>query len=186
MASIKDIIQKITELLERKKTILVAIDGRGGAGKSTLAKNLHKEFSNLTIVSLDDFYLPQVGLPDLERVLKQVIIPLKNNQTTKYQRYDWGTKKLEEWHKVSQNQIIIFEGMTALHDSIRPNFDLTIWVECPADIAHERGIQRDKNLYKVDTEKDWQNLWIPKEEKYIKEVNPQSKADVVINSTILS
>src|SRR4051812_49685989 len=44
--------------------LLVAIDGGGGAGKSTLARNLADALGDATIVQMDDFYRP---MPAAER-----------------------------------------------------------------------------------------------------------------------
>ena len=38
--------------------LLVAVDGGGGAGKSTLAASLASSFEQLVIVHVDDFYRP--------------------------------------------------------------------------------------------------------------------------------
>jgi uridine kinase len=46
--------------------LLVAIDGGGGAGKSTLARNLADALGDATIVQMDDFYRP---MPAAERRL---------------------------------------------------------------------------------------------------------------------
>lgn len=47
------------ENLQRKQsTLLVGIDGCGGSGKSTFAKEIAKLSPQITIVHMDDFYLP--------------------------------------------------------------------------------------------------------------------------------
>jgi uridine kinase len=38
--------------------LLVAVDGGGGAGKSTLAASLASAFDQLEIIHVDDFYRP--------------------------------------------------------------------------------------------------------------------------------
>lgn len=58
MDTIENIINNISNLSDKKGTVLIAIDGRGGSGKSTLAEKLKKELPNATIVHLDDFAYP--------------------------------------------------------------------------------------------------------------------------------
>lgn len=173
----QELLNKLSSL--NKQTPLIAIDGRGGSGKSTLADLLHKHFPESTIVHLDDFTYPDT---DRERLLEQVIKPLKSGSTAKYQRYDWGTKQLAEWHDIQPGQMVIIEGVSTLHDLLNSYYDLKIWIECPAEIGFERGLQRDKNLYKVDTTEQWKKEWMPKEKEYIDEQKPQEKADFVINT----
>jgi Mg-chelatase subunit ChlI len=44
--------------LGRRRTLLVGIDGRGGSGKSTFARELAALLPNATVVQFDDFYRP--------------------------------------------------------------------------------------------------------------------------------
>lgn len=71
-------------------------------------------------MGIDDFHDPELKRKDKDRLLKQVLQPLRENKKAKYQRYDWGTKQLEEWH----------EG----------EYDLKIGVDMPQDQAAKRGI----------------------------------------------
>ena len=52
-------------------TKLVAIDGRGGAGKSSLACELADRLDNATVVAVDDFWLPLSSRPDRDTVISQ-------------------------------------------------------------------------------------------------------------------
>ena len=46
------------ENLQRKQsTLLIGVDGCGGSGKSTFAKEIAKLSSKITIIHMDDFYL---------------------------------------------------------------------------------------------------------------------------------
>lgn len=170
------------ELLEKlsllnKETPLIAIDGRGGSGKSTLADLLHKQFPKSTIVHLDDFAYPNT---DRERLLEQVIKPLKSNMPTKYQRYDWGTKQLAEWYEIQPGQMVIIEGVSTFHELLNSYYDFRIWLECSAEVGFQRGLKRDLSEHKVDTKDKWLNEWMPEEKKYINEQKPQDKTDFTI------
>lgn len=170
--------QKIKNLQQKEKTLLIAIDGRGGSGKSTLAEKLKQNLPNASIVHLDDFAYPKT---DRERLLNQVISPLKENRPAKYQRFDWGTKQLAEWHEIEPGGIVIIEGVSTLHDILYKHYDFRIWIECPAEIGFRRGVERDKKVYQVDTTKEWLEEWMPEEKKYIEEQKPQKRADFIIN-----
>lgn len=178
MSGILEIVSKINAINKKGGTILVAIDGRGGSGKSTLANKLKEKLSNVFIIHLDDFAYPNT---DRERLLKEVIFPLEQNKSAKYQRFDWGTKQLAEWHEIQPGGIVIIEGVSTLHDTLYNHFDFKIWIECPAEIGYKRGLERDLNVYKVDTKDEWLNEWMPEEKKYIEDQNPKSKADYIID-----
>lgn len=180
MSQLDDLVTKITSLPTRRDTRLIAIDGRGGSGKSTLANKLQEKIPKVEIVHLDDFAYPNT---DRQRLLDQVIIPLEENRSAKYQRFDWGSKKLAEWHEIQPGGIVIIEGVSTLHDILYKHFDYKIWIECAPEIGFQRGLERDLNVYKFDTKNDWLNKWMPEEKKYVEEHSPQKKADYIVDGT---
>ena len=87
-------------LLEGKPVcpFLVAIDGRCTAGKTTLAGLLQGKRS-CNVVHMDDFYLPFAkrtpermaqpgGNMDFERLLSEVLLPLKSGAEALYRPYN--------------------------------------------------------------------------------------------------
>src|SRR5258706_15053504 len=87
----------------RSATILVvAIDGGGGAGKSTLARGISEEFvGRVSIIRCDDFYRPLVSLEcspavayekyfDWRRLRDEALLPLRAGKTARYRRHDWS------------------------------------------------------------------------------------------------
>lgn len=177
---ISELVEKISTLPRKHQSLLVAIDGRGGSGKSTLAKRLKTKLLDATIVNLDDFAYPET---DRQRLLEQVIFPLEQNKTARYQRFDWGTKQLAEWHEIEPGGIVVIEGVSTLHDMLYEHFDYKIWIECPAEVGFERGLKRDIDVYKVDTKDEWVNRWMPEEKKYVEEQHPREKANYVFDGT---
>lgn len=170
----------IKRLSKGKEVILIAIDGVGGSGKTTLAVNIQNNVDNCGVIQLDDFYSPVLKAPDILRLKEQVLLPLRAKQDAKYQIYDWKTDSLSDWHWLSPKGIIIFEGVYALHKVIREYYDLKIWIEYPAELGFIRGIKRDLMGDGVDHSDKWKNIWMPQEAKYISEQNPRNSADFVI------
>jgi len=127
----KSLIEKITNLPRKQSTLLIGIDGLGGSGKSTVTKLIKEGMPNTAIIEMDDFYVPELQIADWDRVFEQVIKPLKNNAAVSYQRFDWDSNKLAEWHAVEPGGIVVIEGVYSLHEKLRANYDYKIWVECP-------------------------------------------------------
>ena len=78
--------------------MLVALDGRCGSGKTTLAAQLARQFPQSITVHTDDFYLPPASrvanweqIPcanmDLERLRTQVLTPARAGQAVPYRAY---------------------------------------------------------------------------------------------------
>lgn len=177
----EEIIQKISNISAKQKLVLVAIDGYGGSGKSTVSKQLKDKLPHITIVQMDDFYSPSLKRPDLKRLQEQVLVPLRNNEQARYQIYKWEKDTLSEWIDIEPSGCIIIEGVFSMNQQLIENYDYKIWVDCSPDKASERGIKRDQEEHGVDTRDKWLREWLPREKEYIEKENPQGEADVIID-----
>lgn len=183
----------ILENLSRKQsTLLVGIDGCGGSGKSTFAKELEKLSSEITIIHMDDFYLPStqrkkgnsvekpVGADfDWQRLKRQVLEPLVNNKESKYQLYDWPSDKLGNWNKVSTGGIVIIEGVYSIRKELEAFYDFKIFIDCPYNIRLKRGIERDGEAARDM----WEKNWMVAENKYMEKQKPFDRADLVVDGS---
>lgn len=59
---LNNILERIQVRSAEQSLLIIGIDGRGGAGKSTLANKIKSNFSTVTIVHMDDFYLPSAKI----------------------------------------------------------------------------------------------------------------------------
>jgi uridine kinase len=159
-------------------TTLVAIGGRGGSGKTTLAQYLADALGDATIVHTDDFARP--GIPGWEwpRFREQVVAPLLNNQPGRYQRYDWHDDRPAEWHDVRPGGVLIVEGVSSTRRELVVPWDLTIWVEALKEERLRRGIARDGEHMR----QPWEQVWEVEEDAYVQAQLPEQCADVVITS----
>ncbi|PFN99656.1 uridine kinase [Bacillus sp. AFS076308] len=182
-------INSVPNLPRKQSTLLIAIDGCGGSGKSTLAKLLSEKRPNVIIVHMDDFYFPReqiiqrppiqktIGADvDWQRVLKQVIEPISQERPARYQRYDWDSDQLAEWHDVPIGKIVIIEGVYSSRNELAGYYDFTIWVDCPRELRLSRGIERDG-----ESARDiWENNWMVAEDLYVQKHRPQDRVDLVV------
>jgi uridine kinase len=158
-------------------TCLVAIDGHGAAGKSTLARQIASELNNVAIVCLDDFGQAGVVGWDRRRFRAQVLDPLLSGQPGRYQRWDWDSNRLAEWHDVPTGGIVIVEGVSSTRVELGTPWHLTIWVDAPEPVRLQRGIVRDGESMRDM----WERVWIPGENAYVASQSPQTRADLVID-----
>lgn len=190
--TIEQLVGSIDTISKKQSTLLIGIDGCGGSGKSTFAQKLKEECSNVTVIHMDDFYLPSaqiinthptkkpVGADfDWERVLNQVLEPINADEESRYQRYDWETDNLAEWHTVPIGGIVIVEGVYSIRKELEDKYDFRIWVECPRNIRLFRGLQRDGE----EARGMWENNWMVAEDLYIEKYKPYERADLVVDGT---
>ncbi len=182
----------LTSLPKKHSMLIVGIDGPGGAGKSSFTCALAKRFSRCTVVQMDDFFLPSwervqgdprkkpIGADfDWRRVFAQVLEPLLSEREGNYQRYDWGSDTLAEWHTVPTGGIILVEGCYAMRNELASAYDFTIWLECPQTIRVARGIARSGESIRAI----WENDWMIAEDLYREVQRPYASADLVVDSS---
>jgi uridine kinase len=190
--SFENLIAVLHTLPRKCQTLIVGIEGGGGSGKSTFAKKLQLIAPDITVVHIDDFYLPARQRPtpeiaaqllcanfDWQRLENQVLKMLQNNQCGHYQRYDWPTDKLAEWHNVPTGGMVIVEGISSIRIELADFYDFKIWIECPADLRLARGIERDgENARPI-----WEDYWMPEENRYWANHKPFDSAHIVVDGS---
>lgn len=90
-------------------TRLVAVDGPGGAGKSTLAAQL-ATVCGATLLHTDDFASWDYQSDWWPRLEQLVLAPIARGQAGRYQRYDWDAQTAAEWHEVAPPAVLILGG----------------------------------------------------------------------------
>lgn len=188
--SFEQLLNTLESLQKKKSTLIVGVDGCGGAGKSTFAEEVAKLSAKITMIHMDDFYLPSYsrinGTPeekpigvdfDWQRLRQQVLVPLANNQEGNYQRYDWCSDSLNEWHRVCIGGIVIIEGVYSIRKELDNFYDFKIFVDCPKKLRLKRGIERDGQ----EAKDIWENIWMVAEDIYMMEHRPYERADLVVD-----
>ncbi|MCY4372759.1 MAG: hypothetical protein OXC31_03230 [Spirochaetaceae bacterium] len=170
-------------------TTLVGIDGPGGAGKSVLSASIARKDSCISVVPIDDFYVPRdnrVGGRDavltpwknmeVSRLLREVLQPLTAGDEASYRRYDWGTDALAERRGVPADGIVLVEGVYALLPPLKDYYQLRVWIDCPRELRLARGLARDGQ----DALAQWRDQWMPAEDRYASIQRPKDGADLVL------
>lgn len=130
-------------------TRIVAVDGQSGAGKTTfaaaLAVALQARGATVAVVHTDDLL---DGWDDQftfwDRLLEQVVNPLRHKEPAAYRRYDWVRERFDqELTPVPPADIVIIEGVSAARAEMRRVADLTVFLNVSEDEAWRRLRDRD-------------------------------------------
>ena len=177
------LLEAINQIYKQKGHVTIAIDGRCGSGKTTLANKL-KEYLNCHIFHMDDFYLQASqrtqeryhepgGNVDRERFKKEVLDPLKNHQDVLYRPLDCSSMSISEGTVYPYKPINIIEGSYSCHPELIDDYDLTIFVDIDESLRHKRIEERNgKEALNMFIKK-----WIPLEEKYFSCFDIQNHCD---------
>jgi uridine kinase len=154
-------------------TRVVAVDGPGGAGKSSLAEYLAHELE-APIVHTDDFASWENPVDWWPELIEQVLVPLAAGRPARYTPSSWGGPAKEQV-VVEPVDFVVLEGVTASRTAFRPYLTYSIWVETPRPLRLRRGLARDGE----DARADWER-WMAEEDVYVAREQPAARADLVL------
>ena len=132
----------IRALLDRQTRVIAAIDGRCGAGKSTLAAQLQAQLS-CRVFHMDDFFLrpeqrtaARLAQPgenvDHERFLSEVLKPAQRGEAVVYRPFRCARQALDEPVTVPAARLTIVEGAYACHPALWDSYDLRVFLTVDA------------------------------------------------------
>jgi para-aminobenzoate synthetase len=162
--------------------VIIAIDGRSGAGKTTLAIELAAQLRNhhkVALFHLEDIYPGWNGLTaGIERYVSTVLTPLSRAEPATWTSWDWDRHYDGDTRVTLPAEIVIIEGVGAAAAEARPLLSAVIWADSPDDIRRKRALDRDGGTY----EPFW-DQWAEQEDAWLAADDVPRKADIrVLNN----
>ena len=154
---------------------VVLIDGRSGAGKSSLARALVARWplrGRVQLVALDSIYPGWDGLDDGVALARELILtPHARGMVGVWQRWDWTTGEPAEAHAVDPSLPLIVEGAGLLTPTTARLGDVRVWLESPAASRKQRALDRDGDTYRPYWER-----WARQEQRHVERDDPMRLA----------
>ncbi len=158
---------------------VVLIDGRSGAGKTTLSRLVEERWplsEGVQRIALDSLYQGWDGLDaGVNAAYRDVLIPHSHGEEGAWRRWDWNRDEEAESHPVDPREGLILEGCGALTPATAPLAGVRVWVEAPDDVRKRRALSRDGDAFRPHWDR-----WAAQERVHIERDAPRGLATVIV------
>lgn len=168
--------------------LLIALDGRCAAGKTTLANRLAEQYG-WGVIHLDDFFLQPAqrtsqrlaepgGNLDRERLISEVLLPLTRHRPGVYRVFDCRTMGFAAVPRpLPAAPVVLLEGSYACHPDLRPLCGLHVVLTVdPGEQLRRLTARNPARL------QDFRTRWIPMEEQYFRYFHIPETCDLTLVS----
>lgn len=165
---------------------LIAVDGRSGVGKSTLAV-LIADSVEAALIEGDDFFAGGTGLrsdsPAVRaadcidwRRQRAVLDVIRQGRAARWRAFDWVAfdgRLRSSVSELSPRSIVILEGVYSARPELADLIDMKVLVTAPDAVRKARLLEREGCIG------PWERQWHEAEAHYFSEVMPAGEFGVV-------
>lgn len=186
-----------------RRAVLVGVSGIDGSGKghiaALLADGVRVTGRRAAVVGIDEWHTPawtwrgaaEPGVAFYERGLRldecfeRVVRPLARDGSVRAEA-DAILPDGRAWratHSHGPADIVIIEGIFIFRRSLRPEFDLAVWIECSEATALARAIARNQEgLPKEAIRRDYAGVYVPAQRHHAAIDRARDAADLLVQN----
>lgn len=196
------LVEVLAAAVGRPRPLVVGIDGRSGAGKSTVASVVARTLADgdrptaVTVIEGDDFYAGGSaatwdGWSAAERAdrcvdwraQRAVLQSLLAEGTATFRPFDWDA---DDWDsddaphaaevRVDIAPVVILEGVYSGRPELDDIVGLRVLVDVPDEVRRQQLLGREGDEYRAD----WEDRWSSAEDHYFGTVMTEDRFDLVL------
>ena len=177
-----ELIAALADLCKDKSRPIIAIDGPAGAGKTTLASNIHlalyQNFTS-TIIHMDDLYngWDKALSSELTEVLSYIAQAHSQSQPISLSKFNWADSTFSPAEPIDDAQLIILEGVGSGQSAIREYLSALIWIDIDESKGLSRVLERDGEGIRNQMQK-----WLMTQEQHFALEKTENAADFVLTT----
>lgn len=192
------------EIAQRDRPLFVALDGRSGSGKSTIAAVMADALGTdgrgnaiVTVIEGDQFYGGGSGetwdrksveekvamVIDWPRQ-RQLLTALRERGVATWLAFDWES---DDWDadivplapepiQCSATPVVLLEGAYSARAELSDLLDLRVLLDVPREVRRAQLLAREGEAYRAE----WEGRWHSAEEHYFGTIMPPSNFDLIL------
>jgi hypothetical protein len=159
--------------------LLLAVDGRSGGGKTTVAQRIIGRVQGAAVVHSDDIAWYHAMFDWSALMADGVLEPLRRGEAVAYRPPPWDTRGRPGAVTVPAGcPLVVAEGVGIGRRDLAPFFDALIWVQTDRTVARSRGLARDGD---TPEQVAFWDEWEAEERPFLAAERPWERADVVVD-----
>ena len=135
-----------------RDTTVVAIDGRSGAGKTTLASGVSADLRSCgtaALVHMDQLYPGWDGLGESSEILAtRILEPISQGRPAAYAHWDWEAGGWGATVVLEPTDFLVIDGGGSSVGPARPFAAVCVFVDADPMLRMSRGLARDGDTYR--------------------------------------
>ncbi|MBM3486540.1 MAG: uridine kinase [Alphaproteobacteria bacterium] len=188
--------------LDRDRALLVGLSGIDGAGKghvaALLAAALRASGRRVAPIGVDGWLNPpavRFARADparhfydhalrFETLFDDLLLPLRARRSIRHEALhmdETATEPYPRRYAFDAIHIVLVEGIFLFKRTLRPHFDLAVWIDCSFEIALERAIDRaQEGLSPAETIAAYRTIYFPAQAIHLARDAPRERADAFL------
>jgi uridine kinase len=191
--------------------VRVAVDGITASGKTTLADELAAvlatDGSDVDRLSMDGYHHPRArrhrqgrdsadgyyeDAYDFAAFSTEVLVPLGDGARRTYRPaiIDLATDRsaANASRTLAPDGVLVVDGSFLQRPELASHWDVVVWLAVPVEVAEARGVARDADRLggRDEAQRLFRTRYHAAGRRYVAEVGPEQRADVVVDNTDLA
>lgn len=134
----------LTTAGEPGRPVVIGVDGRSAAGKTTFSERLGRRLAGSWVVHSDDIAWWHSFFDWPELMIDGVLAPVRRAEPVSYRPPPWDERQRAGAVVVpAGTAVLIVEGVGVAQRALMPYLDAVVWIQSDVAESRRRGLERD-------------------------------------------